>query len=140
MHKVLRQLPLRRPLLIKIFVARWGASAAAFLVYLVAAGAASSPSHSLQNPPAPADSLTATVAAVDTQARTLEVITGVGHALAAVRLEIPPACRIMVGGARRQLADLRPGDIVRIQYRKLGERDVAENIETVELPPRVEDR
>jgi hypothetical protein len=65
----------------------------------------------------------------------LEVITGVGHALVAVRLEVPPACRIMVAGTIRQLGDLKRGDIVDIQYRKIGQRNMADSIQTIEPAP-----
>jgi hypothetical protein len=108
-----------------------GCGATAFLTYWVAPGAALVSSYSVQAPPAAADSLTATVAAVDNGAQILEVITGVGHALAVVRLEVPPACRIMVAGTTRQLGDLRRGDIVDIRYRRIGRRNVADSIETI---------
>ncbi len=99
-----------------------------------------SPLQSSQSPSTSANSLTATVAAVDTKARMLEVITGVGHALQVVRMQVPPACKITVAGATGQFGDLKRGNIVRMQYRKTAERNVAESIETIRLTPTGEKR
>lgn len=75
--------------------------------------------------------LTATVRAVDAKAGTLDVITGVGLALRMMRIWVDPASQIKVKGAAAQLADLKPGDIVRIGYRKTADRNIAEMIETL---------
>lgn len=93
-----------------------------------------SSSQSAQPPSAVTSSLTATVGAVDTEERTLKVITGVGHALRFVWLHVDPACRIIVTGAVGRLGDLKRGDIVRIRYRRTPEGNVATSIETVGTP------
>lgn len=82
-----------------------------------------------------ANSLTATITAVDVESRSLDVITGVGHALRFVRIHLDPACRIMVAGAAGQLRDLERGDVVRIEYLKTTQRNMASTIETVRRTP-----
>lgn len=106
-------------------------------------GAFSATPSSLQTSQAPSaatSSLTATVAAVYSEERRLEVITGVGHALQVVRMRVDPACRITVAGSAGRLGDLTRGDIVRIQYRRIPEGTVATNIETVRMTPDSEKR
>ena len=84
--------------------------------------------------PTPADSLTATVRVVDTRARALEVITGVGLALRLERFKVDPASEITHEGKKAALRDLKRGQVVRIQYRTTPEGKVAQAIETVEIP------
>ena len=98
-------------------------------VLVSASGAVGSPPQSAQGTP---EGLTATVRALDTRAQTLDVITGVGHALRLMRVQVGPGCEIRVAGAAAQLRDLKPGNIVRIQYRKTPSAMMAERIETVE--------
>jgi len=76
-------------------------------------------------------SVTGTVRTVDLTARTLEVITGVGHALRLVQMQVSPEGRISVEGATGQLGDLRRGDVIRVEYRETPQGNVAERIETV---------
>ena len=130
---MIMHLHLRKTLLI-MSIACCGAAAS--LICVDVSGAAVLPSHLFQDPSVATNSLTATVAAVDTKARMLEVITGIGHALTAVRMQVPPACQITAAGDTRQLGDLRRGDVVRIQYRKIGERNIAENIAIIQRTPR----
>lgn len=77
------------------------------------------------------ESMTVTVYMVDTNARTLDVITGIGHALRLLKVQVDPQCEIRVAGAGAHLGDLKAGHIVRIQYRKLSRGSVAEKIDTV---------
>ena len=102
------------------------------LVVVYNAPVSSSPTP--QAAPLQAQGLTATVGAVDTKARTLEMITGVGHALWLVRMQVEPTCHILVAGAPAQLGDLKRGNIILIQYRRTAERNLAEHIETLHLP------
>ena len=99
-------------------------------VLVSASGAMGSPSQSAQGTP---EVLTATVRALDTRAQTLEVITGVGHALRLMRFQVSPRCEIRVAGAAAQLRDLKAGNIVRIQYRQTPSAMMAERIESVEV-------
>ncbi len=70
-----------------------------------------------QQTAAPHDSLRGAVRTVDTRARTLEVITGVGYAVRVVRLDVPADVPIIASGvATLALADLKPGDLVAASY------------------------
>ncbi len=77
------------------------------------------------------DRVTATIHSLDAKARTLYLVTGVGHALRGVYMQVHPACEIKVAGARAELRALRPGQIVRIEYQTTAERKIARSIETV---------
>lgn len=112
-------------------LAALAAAIAVMCLLLGASGAALPPS---QAPSAETPGLTATVGAIDTKARTLEMITGVGHALRLVRMQVEPTCHILVAGRPSQLGDLKRGYIILIQYHKTVERNVAEHIETFHLP------
>jgi len=132
MIKTLTGFHLRTPLLTKLRITC--CVAAVSLMFFSGASSAVALSYS-QGASAAANSLTATVAMVDTKARSLEIITGVGHAVAPLQLEVPQTCRITVGGATRQLGDLKRGDIVRIQYRNIGQRHVADNVAIATIQP-----
>jgi len=106
------------------------------VILLVAAGAVALLPESPPSPPAATattDTLTATLHVVDTEARTFAVITGVGHALRLVSMNVDPACEIKVAARASQLQDLAPGQIIRVQYRKTADRISAESIETVQV-------
>ena len=92
-----------------------------------------SPPQSSQGAQATPEGLTATVHARDTKARTLDVITGVGHALRLMRVQVRPECQITVAGAAAQLRDLKAGKIVRIRYRQTPRGMMAEKIEILEV-------
>ena len=95
----------------------------AFAMLLLAFGARSSPPESAPSAALAAGRaprfLNCTVRAVDAKTKTLEVITGVGHALRLYTMEVAPACEIEVAGATADLASLNPGTVVRIQYMSL---------------------
>lgn len=93
--------------------------------------AATIPLRASQSPGNAPERLTATIQSVDAKARTLYLLTGVGHALRGVYMHVPPACEIKVAGAKAELRALRPGQIVRIQYQRTAEDNVAHTIETV---------
>lgn len=93
-----------------------------------------------QPPSAVVSSVTATVGGVDTEERTLKLITGVGHALRTVWIRVPPASRVTIAGRTGRLADLRRGDVVRVGYRRTPEGNVATSIETVQITPNSEQR
>jgi hypothetical protein len=88
------------------------------------------PTASAQATGTAADRLTATVRNVAADTRTLELITGVGHALRIVSMKVDPACNIKVEGASATLRDLKAGQIVHIRYRKADGQNVAQMIET----------
>jgi len=77
------------------------------------------------------ESITGSVHKVDADARTLEIITGVGHALRLVSMQVDPACDIKVEGATASLGSLKAGQVVRIRYGKADGRKLAYTIETL---------
>jgi hypothetical protein len=90
--------------------------ALAFTVLLLHAGfaaevTAQSASSATRERP---DYIVGTVRAVDTEARTLEVIAGAGYALRVVRLEVASDCEFRVPGAAPQLASVTRGAFVRV--------------------------
>jgi len=88
-----------------------------------------------QQPTAPHDSVRGAIRAVDTRARTLEVTTGVGLALRVVRLQVPAAVPITdrkgALGAPINLAELKPGDVIRVSFGSRPTGFVAYTIERV---------
>src|SRR6266704_6780016 len=68
----------------------------------------------------PHDSVRGALRAVDVRARTVDVTTGVGLALRVVRLEVPASVPIpdRKGGQGEpiQLAQLKPGDVIRVAF------------------------
>lgn len=79
--------------------------------------------------PGGAQTVTATVRSVDESARTVDLLTGVGHALRVVRVLVAEDCQIRVKAAAAGLRDIKPGVICRVQFRKTAARNVAERIE-----------
>jgi hypothetical protein len=63
-------------------------------------------------------SVTATVRSVSKEPREIELVTGVGYALRAVKLRLPEAAEVrsMTGLVARD--QLKPGDVVRAEYVK----------------------
>jgi len=79
--------------------------------------------------PAGVQTVTATVRSVDESARTVDLLTGVGHALRIVRVSVAEDCQIRVKAAVGGLRDVKPGHICRVQFRRTGTLNVAERIE-----------
>ena len=104
----------------------------ALLSYLVLS-AAFRPAAAQQAPapPAPHDSLRGALRAVNVRGRAVEVTAGVGHALRVVRLQVPPDARLTADGKALSLAQLRPGDIVRVSFGARPSGYVAYTIERV---------
>jgi len=84
--------------------------------------------------------VTGTVKVVDQSTRALEVITGIGHALRLVRMQVSPESQITVAGAAGRLDDVKRGDIVHVEYRETAQANVAERIEVVRSGPQGERR
>jgi len=86
-------------------------------------------------PTAPHDSVRGAIRAVDTSARTLEVTAGVGFAIRVVRLQVPPAVPITdrkgTQGAPINLAELKPGDVIRVSFGSRPTGFVAYTIERI---------
>ena len=80
----------------------------------------------------PSVTLTATVQSIDAQARTLQVVTGVGYALRVVKISWKEAPTVKAAAAGTGMAQLKPGDLVRVEYAKASEGNV---VKTIELLP-----
>jgi methenyltetrahydromethanopterin cyclohydrolase len=90
-------------------------------------------------PPSPpsgsaAPALTATVRSVDAQARTLEVVTGVGHALRVVKFAFDERTEVKSAAGTASLAQLKPGDLIRVGYTKDAGVNTAKTIEVLPRP------
>ena len=77
------------------------------------------------------DTVQGMVRRVDAPAGTFDVITGVSTALWVVPLRAGTAAYISADGTALTLADLRPGDIVRVQYRATPQGNVCESVQRV---------
>ena len=88
-----------------------------------------------QQPAAPAHNVQGAVRVVDVRGRALEVTTGVGMALRVVRLQVPADVRVTAAGAAVPLAQLQPGDLVRVSYGSRPGGYVAYTIERLERVP-----
>ncbi len=75
-----------------------------------------------------------TIRTVETRARTLTVVTGVGLALQVVRMRLAPDARLERGGTALAVSELKAGDIVRAECRLVEGALVAERIEKLEVP------
>ncbi len=74
--------------------------------------------------------LTATCRSMSYDGRTMDVITGLSFALRVVTFQVDEDTEVVIrGGERGELADLAPGKVVRIQYRKTPQGNQADRIE-----------
>jgi len=106
-----------------------------FSVFLSGAVSAAPPSPAATPAaPLPSATLTATVQSVDAQARTLEVVTGVGYALRVVRLSWKEAPTVRAAATGAGMSQLKPGDLVRVEYGKAPEGNVVKTIELLPSP------
>jgi hypothetical protein len=73
-----------------------------------------------QQPTVPHDSVQGAIHRVDVRARTLDVKTGVGFALRIVRMQVPTAVPITDRKSGQatpiNLAELKPGDVIRVSF------------------------
>lgn len=103
---------------------------------LILSGASAAPPSPAATPAStvPSATLTATVQSIDMQARTLQVVTGVGHALRVVKVSWKEVPTVKAAAAGAGLSQLKPGDLVRIEYAKAPEGNVARAIELLPSP------
>jgi hypothetical protein len=99
-----------------------------------AATAAGGPDSAVAGIAAPVESLTATVCAVDAGAGTLDLITGVGHALRIRRVHPPPQLRATSGRSEVAAATLPCGSIVCVVCRRTPGGTVASSIGVLRAP------
>jgi hypothetical protein len=109
------------------------ASALVVLSFLACGGAPQE--TSVPGPARPVSSttnvLTATCRSMDYDAGTMDAITGVSFALRVVTFQVDEDTEVVIRGERGELADLAPGKVVRIHYRKTPQGNEAERIEEV---------
>ena len=78
-----------------------------------------------------------TVHSVQAKTGTLELITGVGHALRLVRMRVPTGLQVAgaAGGASLGVRGVKPGDVVRVVCHRAGGSLVADKVEKLEPTP-----
>jgi len=77
------------------------------------------------------DTVQGMVRRVDAPAGTFDVITGMGLAVWVVPLRAGTAAYISADGSPLALADIKPGDIVRVEYRATPQGNVCESVQRV---------
>lgn len=89
-------------------------------------------------PTQPAASYTyrGTVHAVNAPTGSLDLLTGVGMSLRLVHMTAGPAVRTTAPTVGLRMADVKPGDVVRIQCRRTSAGLVVDRIEKLEAPAR----
>lgn len=93
--------------------------------------------HAAPQPAAPY-TYQGTVRSVQTKTGTLELITGVGHALRLVQMSVPTGVRVAgtaAGAATVGVRGVKPGDVVRIVCHRAGGSLVADKVEKLEPTP-----
>lgn len=107
--------------------------AIAAVITVKALGAAPAPPSA---PTAPMERLTATVNAIDSRAGTIDLLTGVGHALRIVRIHVPPRIQMRDVHGAVPMSALEPGCIVYVEYERTQGGMVASTLELREARPR----
>jgi DNA-binding transcriptional LysR family regulator len=113
-------------------------SSLCFLAFLSAAASPAPPAPAATPPPPlpslPSATLTGTVQSVDARARTIEVVTGVGYALRVVKLAWEATVTLKAAAAGAGMAQLKPGDVIRVEYAKAPDRNAVRTIELLPSP------
>jgi len=79
-----------------------------------------------------------TVHSMQAKTGTLELITGVGHALRLVQMRVPTGLRVAgtaTGAASVRVSGVKPGDVVRVVCHRAGGSLVADKVEKLEPTP-----
>jgi len=79
-----------------------------------------------------------TVHSMQAKTGTLELITGVGHALRLVQMRVPTGLRMAgtaTGAASVRVSGVKPGDVVRVVCHRAGGSLVADKVEKLEPTP-----
>jgi hypothetical protein len=105
----------------------------AALIAFKAFGAAPAPDSA---PAAPSQRLTATVMAVDARTATIDLLTGVGHALRIVRIHVPRQAEIRDVRGTAPMSAVTPGGIVYVEYQRTAAGMIASTLELREARPR----
>jgi hypothetical protein len=76
--------------------------------------------------------IVARVRSLDLQTARIDFLTGCGHSLSLVRIEVTAETKIARGGAAIGLPDLAPGMVLRVEFARNGEGNRAAAVEVVE--------
>src|SRR5437899_4152006 len=92
--------------------------------------------HAAPQPAAPY-TYQGTVHSVQAKTGTLELITGVGHALRLVQMRVPTGLQVAgtTGGASLGMRGVKPGDVVRVVCHRAGGNLVADKVEKLDPTP-----
>ena len=101
-----------------------------FLVPVVLGDSVAAPAFSATAETA-TEIMVATVRSVDPQTTTLDLITGCGHCLHTVRMTVSSETRIRLERKRAAIAfsDLKPGLVVRAEFQRVRDQNLATSIE-----------
>ena len=86
-------------------------------------------STSSASPEGAGETLVATVCSCDPEAKTINLLTGCGHALWMVKISVDAEAKLAQRGRDVQLTELKPGAIVRVRYRRSEDRNLAQSVE-----------
>lgn len=100
-----------------------------FLTFLAFLGLTHLSAAQQQVPPTYPPSYQGTVQAVRRQAGEVDLLTGVGEALRVLHLRVIPATLISSGGGSATVADILPGDLIRVECHQTPGGLVADRIE-----------
>ena len=109
--------------------------AAVFAITGVLAGSLAGVAQQAAPQPAVPYTYQGTVHSVQAKTGTLELITGVGHALRLVQMSVPTGVRVAgtaAAGASGGVMGVQPGDVVRVVCHRAGGRLVADKVEKLE--------
>ena len=110
---------------------------AVFVITGVLAGSLAGVAQQAAPQPAVAYTYQGTVHSVQAKTGTLELITGVGHALRLVQMRVPIGLQVAgtAGGASLGVRGVKPGDVVRVLCHRAGGSLVADKVEKLKPTP-----
>src|SRR2546422_2011494 len=111
--------------------------AAVFAITGVLAGSLAGVAQQAAPQPAVPYTYQGTVHSVQAKTGTLELITGVGHALRLVQMRVPIGLQVAgtAGGASLGVRGVKPGDVVRVLCHRAGGSLVADKVEKLKPTP-----
>ena len=79
------------------------------------------------------ETLVATVRSYDPDARTIDLLTGCGHALRVVKISLGSDAKLSQKGSAVLFSELKPGTIVRVRFQRSADLNLVQSVE-VEVP------
>ena len=86
-------------------------------------------STSSASPEGAGETLVATVCSCDPEAKTINLLTGCGHALWMVKISLGSEAKLAQKGKAVRLSEIKPGTIVRVQFQRSKEINLAHSVE-----------